>query len=404
MKVRETANILVITHNVALPIHEHMSKEFSDRIYFMARRFGKIHIVSKQRKMNQHDRMSITDHPNIVVHRIPNSLISSNLSILTIAREMGADVIFADMIRHGASALLCKKQTGIPLITFVQGYEADLKSIRIKLKLGMKPNPGLLSEVYALHDRLVLRASDRILCVSHGLGDYARKMLPRRDHDKIQVIPHSLGYVKNVSRDAYRWADTLVSSLTTTTRRKVVPIIVIGLDSTKGTHIALNAHKYIVEREANAFMFLIARTVGSRYVKMARELELEANLKFLENLPRDKVIALLSKSSILLFPSFSEGFSWAAAEAMALGVPIVSYANKSIRDAQSKAAIISVQTTSPIDYARECLCLIKNEKLRSELVGKARTYVNPFLRFPEEKRLGMICNNISQVLSSRQRD
>jgi len=115
-------------------------------MYFMAKQFDEVHIISKERNFKSKDNVPISDElsSNLIVHRIPSNLISSNINVSRVVRECGADIIFADTIKHGTSSLLCKKKYKIPLITFIHGYEADLKAIGLKLRFGMKPAPGLL--------------------------------------------------------------------------------------------------------------------------------------------------------------------------------------------------------------------------------------------------------------------
>lgn len=395
--------IIVMAHNVSVPLYNHRSKEFSERMYFMAKQFDEVHMISKERSISDRDKVPIKDElaSNLIVHKVRGSFVSSNLDVLRVVKDMEADVVFADGIGHGACSLLCKKKCGVPLITFIQGYEADLKAIGLKLKLGLKPTPGLLSKIFALYDSIVLRASDRILCVSPGLVKYVQGLLAKKDWNKIKFIPHSLQYVKHIPKEAMIRADEIVGSLSINNAREFSLIMVVGIGSSKGTDIALEAHKYIGEKIPNTVMILVGKTIDPKYMRMARELKLEDKTLFLEGLPREHVLALLSRSSVFLCPSFSEGFSWAVAEAMALGVPVIAYANKSLRDAVNKGAVVGVRTTYPEDYARECISLIRDEKRRRSLVEKAKAYIKPYVKFSEEERLKLICDSIKNVLLRR---
>jgi glycosyltransferase involved in cell wall biosynthesis len=390
------AKIAIVAHNVSVPLSKHRSKEFFDRIYFLARRYDEIHLISKEEKIKKGDRISVRDDliANVIIHRVPNGLLASSTEIQKIFRSIDIDLVFADSIKHGASSILCKKKYGVPLVTFVQGYEAELKAIALKLRLGIEPNPGLLSNIFALHDLIVLRTSDKVLCVSPGLVDYARSLLPKRDWGKVGFIPHSLEYVKRIPKEAMMWAGELISSLKID---KDLLLMTIGIGPLKGTGIALKAHKYIVERYPNAVMILAGKTVDLKYVKMARELGLNENVLFL-SLPRDRVLALLSHSSIFLSASFSEGFSWAVSEAMALGIPVIAYVNKSLEDAAAKKAIMGTKTLDPRDYAMALESLIRDENLRLEIVKNAKNYISPFVSFSENARLKMICDIINSLL------
>ena len=300
-------NIAIIAHNVSTPLYKHRSKEFSERIYFMAKRFNEIHIISREGNINNKDKISIKDElaSNLIVHKVSNDFIFSNLDILRVVRSIKADVMFADGIDDGANSLLCKNRCKIPLITFIQGYEADLKAIAVKQKFRIKPTPGLLSNVFALHDSIVLRASDKILCVSPGLVSYARSLIPRKDWDKIKFIPHSLQYVRHISGKAIAWANDFIGSLKIGNDQKFLLLMTVGTGPLKGTDIALKSYKYISKRNPNAVMIVVGKTIDSRYINMARELGFKNNVLFLQNLPRDYVLALLSHSSIFLCPSFS---------------------------------------------------------------------------------------------------
>lgn len=396
-----TAKLVVIAHHVSIPLRKHRSKEFSDRVFFLAKHFDEVHLISEETNVDVNDRLCVKDDfaSNITTHRVRSGFIASNVAVSRIVESVAADGIFADGIAHGASSFLSKKKYGIPLITFVQGYEADLKAIELKLKFGIEPTPGMLSRLFALYDSIILRTSDRVLCVGPGLVEYARGLLAKKDWDKVELIPHSLQYVRYIPKEAMMWAEDIVASFKKKNEQLSSLLMVIGVGPSKGTDIAVKAHKYIVEKNPDAAMVLVSKGLDPKYVKMANELGLKDNILFLQNLPRNHVLALLSHASALLCPSFSEGFSWAVAEAMALGVPVVAYMNKSLRDAVNKGAVVAVRTTNPEDYARKCISLIRDEKFRGELVQKAKDYIRPFVLFPEKKRFELISNNIDQVLS-----
>jgi glycosyltransferase involved in cell wall biosynthesis len=366
----------------------------------MAKRFDEVHVISKEARIGVSDRTVVRDEraPNLIFHKVRAGPVSSNLDVLRIARSVKLDAVFGDAIVHSASSLLCKKRCKIPIITFIQGYEADLKAIRLKLKLQMKPNPGLLSNVFSVYDMLVLRASSRILCVSLGLANYARKSIPRENWDRIGYVPHSLEYVKPLSDRAETWAHNVLNLTGDGKKRKTQLLMAVGIESSKGTDVALKTHRLIVDRKPNALLALVGKEIDSRYLRMVEDLGLEGNVLVLSNLPRDHVLALLSHARIFLAPSFSEGFGFSVAEAMASRVPIVAYVNKSLRDAARRGAIAAVQTTDPKDYAEKCLSLLDNEELALQLIQKAEGYVKPLLAIPEEERLSKICDLVHRTI------
>jgi glycosyltransferase involved in cell wall biosynthesis len=393
-------SIAIIAHEVSVPLYTHRSKEFSNRIYFLAKHYDEIHIFSHEKKIQFIEKEPLVDErePNIFIHRFSNNIFFSNITLLNLFKQINADVIFADTVDDGMRALLTRRHYSIPLVTFVQGYEADLKAIIVKRKLRMEPQPGMLSKIFALEDKILLKSSDKILCVSPGLVEYVKGLLPKTQWSKIEFIPHSLQYVKEIPKEAYNWADNFIDSINTTASQQPVLITVVGSGLTKGTDIAIHTHKYIVEKYPNSYMLIIGKHIDPKYIEMAQKIGIQEKVLFLENLPREKVLALLSRSTIFLSPSFSEGFSWAVAEAMALGVPVVTYANKSIGSAQKGGAVIAVETTDPKVYAEKCISLIKDEKKRLQLVERAKAYVEPLINFSEYQRLELIRKVIDSVL------
>jgi glycosyltransferase involved in cell wall biosynthesis len=401
-KCVEMTRVAVIAHDVKTPLVEHKSIEFSQRMYFMAKRYDEVHLISRDRTAAAGNSVPIRDEfsPNLTVHRIRSDLVSSNLEILRIATAVGIDVIFADAIDHGAAAMLTKKRKGIPLVTFVQGYEADLRAIGAKLRLGLKPTIGLLSKIFAVQDQIILRASDRVLCVSSGLAQYyARALLPKKAWGKIEVIPHSLQYVELISEDAKLWADRILDSIRARNGQRTLLIAVVGIGSSKGTEVALKAFKFMATENPNIMMVLFGKTIDQKYVRMVKSLGLQKQTLIFESLARDKLLALLSRSSIFLLPSFSEGFCLAVTEAMALRIPVVAYSSKPLMDPLSKGAILGIRTADPKEYAGACLSLFENEKFASTLVKRGADYVRPFCCFSEKNRLELICDNIDQVIS-----
>jgi len=390
--------IVVVAHNVSVPLYKEYTRMFSSRIYFLAKRFDEIHVISKEKFDSK--RLVIEDEkaPNIVIHRISSGIINSNVEVSRIARSIRGDLVFAECIWHGQSCLLCRRRDHIPLIVFAQTYISEQRAITLKLKLGMNPTPGLFSRAFALFDSMILRNSDEAICASKSLVEYAKTLLPQREWNKIKLIPYSLEYVKHIPQDSILWAGNVIESVGIKNNQRAIPIAHIGVRPDKGTDIALKALKHIVKEAPNAVMLLVGKVINSRYVKMARELGLKDNTLFIEKAPREHVLALLSRSSILLLPSLTEGFGLALAEAMALGVPVITYENEPMKIAASRGAVIGKRTTDPTHYAKEAISIIKNEAQRQSLIEKARTYIMPYVNFSENERLELISDCIDELL------
>lgn len=397
-KVQKMVKIVVVAHNVSVPLYKHRSKEFSSRTYFLAKRFDEIHLVSKEKFDTKTLVVKDETAPNIIIHRISSGIVKSNVEISRIARSVKGDLVFADCIWHGPSCLLCRRKDHIPFVVFAQTFISEQRAITLKLKLGMNPTPGLLSRVFALPDSMVLRNSDETLCGSNSLVEYAETLLPQRQWNKIKLVPYSIEYVKYIPQDSMLWADNVIESVKIKHSQVAIPIAHIGARPDKGTDIALKALKRIVKEVPNAVMLLVGKVIDPRYVKMAMELGLKDNTMFIEKAPRKHTLALLSRCSMLLLPSLTEGYGLALAEAMALGVPVITYENKPMKLAASRGAVIGIRTTDPTYYAKEVMSLLKNEEQRQSLIEKAKRYIIPHVDFSEQERLELISDYLDDLL------
>jgi glycosyltransferase involved in cell wall biosynthesis len=66
------------------------------------------------------------------------------------------------------------------------------------------------------------------------------------------------------------------------------------------------------------------KALFAKVKSMIQELELEDHVQFLHELSKEELYKEIVNSSCIVIPSYSEGFCFAAAETIALGVPIIS--------------------------------------------------------------------------------
>lgn len=102
-------------------------------------------------------------------------------------------------------------------------------------------------------------------------------------------------------------------------------------------------------RQAVAAKLVLAGPPASSQLKQrVRELGLEADVNFLID-PSDSALhSLYRQASLLLFPSFYEGFGWPPLEAMASGCPVVASDAGSLPEVTGAAAL----TAAPHDVAQ----------------------------------------------------
>ncbi len=100
------------------------------------------------------------------------------------------------------------------------------------------------------------------------------------------------------------------------------------LGISKGLDLLLPAAKLFSTQYPDSKLQLILpkkpRAFFKKILRMIRQLNLENHIVLMHGLPRKELYQTLCSSSCVVIPSYSEGFCFAAAEAVALGVPIIS--------------------------------------------------------------------------------
>lgn len=396
-KGKMVARVAIVAHDVTTPLSKHRSLEFSKRVYALSQRF-EVHVISRDRdreifRAAERDAFA----PSILVHHVHNDFVSSTLGILRITASYRIDLIFADITRHALCSLFAATLTRTPILTFVQGYDAELTAMQIKLKVGMKAKPGLLGSFIEAWYVLAFKHSARILCVSPGLVEHVVSRLPKSQRFKVMMIPFALKYVNEVDDKAEAWADRTVKSLGGGVSRIQI-VIAIGSGRLKGTDIVLRSFSRLSRSLPDTRLVVVAKVIDRRYLALASELGVREKTLFLENLERGRVLALLRRSQVLLHPSYSEGESLAKLEAMALNVPVVMRMNASVEPASRCGAVLALSSDNPIEFAQCTAAVLDDKEIRRNLVSKAHIFVKERMEEEEEGRYRVIAAQIEGLL------
>jgi len=111
---------------------------------------------------------------------------------------------------------------------------------------------------------------------------------------------------------------------------------------------------------------------------MIKEFNLSENVKVLGTVDEDKKFRLLRSSDLFLYLGRFESFPNVVAEAMAYGLPVVSYDVPYIRELFSCPAVLRAPI-GDIDSAAMLVCaLIRDYEKRRKLSGQALEYVKRF--------------------------
>jgi glycosyltransferase involved in cell wall biosynthesis len=102
------------------------------------------------------------------------------------------------------------------------------------------------------------------------------------------------------------------------------------------------------------------------------DLGLENEVIFTGYVPDERLVALLARADVLVFPSIYEGFGLPPLEAMACGVPVITSARASLPEVVGDAALLLEDPLEAEEIAARVEAVISDPALRSDLVEKGR--------------------------------
>jgi glycosyltransferase involved in cell wall biosynthesis len=139
---------------------------------------------------------------------------------------------------------------------------------------------------------------------------------------------------------------------------------------------ALRAYRHLVDRgRPEMLVAIVERASGHRAGVMAEldGLGLSERVRLLHSLDEADLRAIYTHAEILLFPSLAEGFGFPAAQAAAVGLPVVASDLPVLREVMADAAVY-VDPRSAEAMAHGITSVLSNEPLRQRLrdLGRAR--------------------------------
>ncbi|PHI20316.1 hypothetical protein CEQ90_09015 [Lewinellaceae bacterium SD302] len=237
-----------------------------------------------------------------------NRFLFSLLSLPRVWREAGkADLIHTTTYNAALPAWLAAKLRGERIIVTFHEVWAGLWK-----RLPFISN--LAAAAYYLFEQLLLRLPfDRYVAVS----DFTRRELIANGipAEKVVNIYNGLDYAEFAEYDHQppeQFTFTYYGRL--------------GIS--KGLDLLLPAARdFFLLHPNSRLRLIIPRQPAGMYARvreLIEELEIEKQVELLHELPWRELLGKVATSSCVVIPSYSEGFCFVAAEAVALGVPIVS--------------------------------------------------------------------------------
>ena len=151
-------------------------------------------------------------------------------------------------------------------------------------------------------------------------------------------------------------------------------IVVHGAaDDRKNISNILKAAKLLASRKKSFQMLVIgmdkAELACTPYERQALELGLEPYVKWMGNVPAEKMIQTYHDEDLLLYPSRLEGFGLPVLEAFACGTPVITSNTTSLPEVAGKAALL-VNPEDPADIADAVQKAMEKPALRKQLMER----------------------------------
>ncbi len=289
-----------------------------------------VYLFGKQRKRVRYD------HPHIRIYPTPDAKLVVVLFVLwnQLRLWLQSRQQFHQLTQHIRSAELSSSQRWrlwakylpvvlhLPDIFHIQWAKAteewlflkDLFGVKLVLSLrGAHINYSPLAD-QSLADsyRRAFPKLDGFHAVSRAIAKEAE--LYDADPDKIQVVYSGI--------DAH---DTKLFEKKNYNLRQPLQLLSVGRwHWKKGYHYALDALRILLDEGHELHYTIIAGNPPEEILYQLHELELQANVTLIDQLPQQEAFEYMQQADVLLLPSMEEGIANVVLEAMAIGLPVLS--------------------------------------------------------------------------------
>ncbi len=302
-----------------------------------------------------------SEETGFYIHRIPRPRVPFVKSvlfwpgILLVLKRIEADVVHANGMEVGMSAVVSKKLFGTPFVIWGQGSDIYLSSAFEKpihrLILANANKAIALTEHMKLEMQRIYAAGD-ILVIPNGIDPENFHDLSRKQsRAKLQI-----GEKENI-------------------------IVFVGtLRPVKGVEYLIRAVAILNAKAQDVRLIIVGDGEDRRDLEnLVEELHMEDVVTFIGRVPNEKVPAYLVASDVFVLPSLSEGFALVNLEAMACGLPIVASEVGGLPDLiQNGENGFLVEPGNPHQIADKITLLLDNDSLREKISGKNKEKVKAY--------------------------
>jgi glycosyltransferase involved in cell wall biosynthesis len=218
-------------------------------------------------------------------------------------------------------------------------------------------------------ERMAIRLANKVIVVSKTSAQQCVKLkVPKQ---KIAVVPNGIDtrYINGVKLNSEEYCSDLV--------------FVGRLVSYKGIDILLRAAKILkTSSEKDTRVHIIGTGPLKQHIlTLIKEFGLASNVKLLDRVDnRLELIRYLKSSKLFVLPSFREGFSIAALEAMASGLPVITFNIESNAAREHVTDSVNGFKVKPNanDLASSIMNLLTNVGLREKMSRNAKNYSSKY--------------------------
>jgi len=202
-----------------------------------------------------------------------------------------------------------------------------------------------------------IKRADKIITISQASKDEILKFFPDIKN-KIHIIP--LGIDKH-----YRVLDSI---------EKQKQILYVGSINERKNLVGVIEAFEKLPQELNYKLVIVGNfydlfSLSPKMQECLKRAKRNSAIVFKHNIDDDALVKEYNISTVLLFPSFYEGFGLPPLEAMACGTPVITSNCSSMPEVCQDAALY-VNPHDPYDIAQKLQLLLEDQALQNELIAK----------------------------------
>ncbi len=395
-------SILILAHEVKFPIERHRRLEFAERIKYLSQHFQPVHLVSTEKCIKKYQiKLQFDKRRNIYLYRVPKNEFIAALQCARIIKNLKPSAIICDSTSDARKAILSKFFYNFPMIVFTISFDTEMYLYSTRLRVFRNSYlKNFITWILHLGDIFIFNLSDGIICVSPALVKYINRFLLRNTNDKLRFIPNSYSYIKDIPENSLIKMQQKLDSILKTFEKKQHVLLYVGdFVYNKRPDIAISTLKILHSKFNDIILFLIGDGPMKQDLQnYAQKLGLSNKIFFLGKLPQYDTIAMISMADIVINPSISEGFSSVIAETMSLKIPVVAFAQQSVKKLCENRDIELIYNHNPHNYAKLIQKILKNPTYRKNFIKISLETIEPYVNYTTTKRLQSIYAQIAETM------